>query len=103
MIIEAGASIVQPPMEHGKMNLPAIVNTSCCISSMLGVTVVKEMINSDFSLYVLEQTKIVHVDDRFLSKIIMILRNQVEGKYLNLKLMQMGIMILQNHLLIQKP
>ncbi len=70
------ASIVQPPMEHGKMTLAAIVHTSCCISSMLGVTAAKEMVNSDFSLYVLEQTKIVHVDDRFLSKIIKILRSK---------------------------
>jgi hypothetical protein len=76
LITDAVASIVQPPMEHGKMNLVAIVNTSCCISSMVGVTVFNEMISSDLSLIAFEQTKNICVDDQLLSEIILMLRSK---------------------------
>lgn len=76
LITDAVASIVEPPMEHGKMNLASIVKTSCCISSMVGVTLFNEMKSSDLSLNALEQTKNICIDDQLLSEIILMLRSK---------------------------
>jgi len=75
LITDAISSVAQPPSwENDKINLAAIVNASCCISSMVGVTISTEKINFEFSLYALEQTKNICVDDQLLSEIILMLR-----------------------------
>ncbi len=76
IIIEAVSPIKLPPIEQNKLSLDTIVKASCIISAMLGISVSKEKMNVEWSVFALEQMELAFIDDLLLSEIIMKLRTK---------------------------